>query len=399
MDEHSFGTSLGRERYVQISSAGTAGAVAARTYRVTDWGGWVVLVLLAGIFLATGISIRAALHAQHPILGDGAVFVAGGVALAWAALYYSLRVSVHAVISSEGLALVHGSWQHVIPWRDVVRLSEWTTLTDGIRYRWLALWAANGTRLQVRQDLVGDFDAFRSDLLAHLDAPAIPPAAITDLNQPMYLTADLRRTINSYGALMVIGIAGGVMMLAFLPGIAIADLVVVGLGVVAFLVALGIIFFRQHITVSSAGVQTRRATFSRTIAWAAMYALERDHGTGLRGAAGILGRGLVMLLFRIDRRSVVVPGMERSHSTITIRGNSGERIRIREESYHHPEWLRARLRAEVAALQAAAAPIAPTVQPLPQTGPLAPDAVLPPDPLETSTLWLRESAEFDPFRQ
>jgi hypothetical protein len=387
---------------VQISSAtekSAADAVAPRAYRVTDWGGWIVLVLLAGVFLATGISIRAALHGQHPTLGDGAVIVAGGVALLWAALYYSLRVSVHAVITSEGLALVHGPWRHMIPWRDVVRLSEWTTLTDGIRYRWVALWAANGTRLQVRQDLVGDFDAFRRDLLAHLDAPILPPAAITDLDQPMRVTADLRRAINLYGIVMVVGIAGGVTMLAFLPGVFIADLVVVGIGILAFLVALGIFLFRQRIAVSREGVQARRAVFSRTIAWAAMYALERDHGTGMRGALGILGRGLVMILFRIDRRSVVVPGRDRSHSTISIRGNSGERIRIHEEHYHHPEWLRARLRAEVAALQAAAAPIAPTVQPLPKTGPLPPDAALPPDPLETSTLWLRESAEFDPFRQ
>jgi len=373
--------------------------MAPRSYRVIDWGGWIVLVGLAAVFLGTGISVRLALHAHHPILGDLAVIIAGLVALAWAALYYSLRVSVHAIIASEGLTIAHGAWRHMIAWRDVVRMSEWTTLTEGIRYRWIALWSVNGTRLQVRQDLVSNFDLFRSDLLGHLDAAHELPPSVTDLDQPLLMQADLSRDITQWGMLMAIGVISGVLMVSFLPGVFVLDAIVLGLGVLAFVIALGIFLFRQNVTVSGDGVQARRGPFRRIITWAAMYGLERDHGTGLRGALGILGRGMVMILFRIDRRSAVVPGAERSHSTIFIRGNSGERIRIREEQYHHPEWLRARLRAEVAALQAAAAPIAPRVQPLPKTGPLAPDLVLPPDPLEASTLWLRESAEFDPFRQ
>ncbi len=382
-----------------ISSATPAVELAPRSYRVIDWGGWIVLIGLAAVFLGTGISVRAALHPHHPLLGDLAVLVAGLVALVWSALYYSLRVSVHAVISSEGLTIAHGPWQHMIAWRDVARMSEWQTLTDGIRYRWIALWSINGTRLQVRQDLVNNYDLFRSDLLGHLDAPRELPESVTNLDQPLFMQADLSRAITLLGTLTAIGVIGGGLMLAFLPGVFALDLVVLGLGALAFFFALGIFLFRQSVMVSGEGVQAQRGPFRRLITWEAMYGLERAHGTGLRGALGILGRGLLMILFRIDRRSAVVPGAERSYSTIFIRGNSGERIRIREEHYHHPEWLRARLRAEVAALQAAAAPIAPRVQPLPKTGPLAPDVVLPPDPMEASTLWLRESAEFDPFRQ
>lgn len=383
---------------VLMTSATQAQVGAARSYRVTDWSGWIFLVFLAAVFVGTGISVRLAVQAHHPVLGDLALVVAAAIALLWAALYYSLRVSVHAIISDEGLALVHGPWRHMVAWRDVVRMSEWTTLTEGIRYQWIAVWAANGTRLQVRQDLVDDFAAFRSDLLRHLDEPQEPPAIITDLDHPLNLTADLSRAISQLAVAMVIGLVGGVLMVSFLPNVLVLDAIVLGLGILAFLAALGTFLLRQHISISRDGVQARRGPFTRAISWAAMYALERDHGTGLRGAVGILGRGLLMILFRLDRRSGVVPGHTRSHSTIFVRGNSGERIRIREEQYHHPEWVRARLRAEVAALHAAAAPIAPTVQPLPKTGPLPPDVVLPPDPLETSTFWLRESAEFDPFR-
>jgi hypothetical protein len=348
--------------------------------------------------MGTGIFIRAATHDKYPLVGDLAVVVAGLITLAWAALYYSLRVSVHAVLASDGLSLVHGPWQHTIAWRDVVRMSEWMTLTEGIRYQWIALWSANGTRLQIRQDLVTDYPAFRRDLLQHLDTPHEPPAVVSDLTQPLVMTSDLSRAISNWGVVAALGVIIGVLLLVSLPNVVVIGVFVVALGVVAFGVALGLVLFRQTITVSNEGVQARRGPFGKTITWAAMYALERFNGSGLRGALGILGRGVIMILFRVDRRSAVVPGERRSHSLITIRGNSGERIRIHEEVYHHPEWLRARLRAEVAALQAAAKPLAPQVQPLPKTGPLAPGTVLPPDPLETSTLWLRESGAADPFR-
>ena len=384
---------------MQTTSAPAQTVAETRTYRVTDWVGWAVLVMVAAIFLATGISIRLSLLAQQPIWGDVAVIIAGIVALLWASLYYSLRVSVHAIIASDGLSIAHGPWRHMIAWRDVVRMSEWTTLTEGIRYQWIALWSATGTRLQVRHDLVTNYAEFRRDLLQHLDSPQEPPIMVSDLQQPFVMTSDLSRSISLWSALMVIGIISGVLLLSFLPGIVIVDSIVLGLGMLAFFMALRLYLFRQTITVQNDGVQAQRGSFRRAISWAAMYGLERAHSSSLRGAVAILRRGVIMILFRVDRRSVVVPGADRSHSVIIIRGNSGESIRIHEEHYHHPEWLRARLRAQVAALHAAAAPISPQVQPLPKTGPLAPGTVLPPDPLEASTLWLRESGEIDPFRQ
>jgi hypothetical protein len=374
-------------------------ATGGRVYRVMDWGGWIVLVLLAAIFVGTGIFIRQAVHAHHPVLSDAILLGSFALTFIWALLYYSLRVSVHAMITSEGLTLVHGPWRHVAFWRDVTRLSEWTSLTEGIRYQWIAVQTANGTRLQVRQDLVPDFAAFRSDLLTHLAELIVPPDSVTDLSLPLVMTSDVSRLVTLWGMVMTAGIIGGVLLISFLPDLLIIGGVVLAIGVLSFGIALGTMIFRQSVTVSREGIETRRGPLRRHLAWAAVYALEREPGSGLRGTLGILGRGVLMILFRVDRRSVVVPGAERSLSAINVRGNSGEHVRLREASYHHPEWLRQRLRLQVAALHAAATPAAPRVKPLPQTGPLSPDAVLPPDPMETSTLWLRESGEFDPFRQ
>ncbi len=384
---------------MQASPVTVAQATGARAYRVMDWGGWIVLVALSGIFAGTGIFIRQALHGYHPLLSDAMLLGSFALALVWAILYYSLRVSVHAVITSEGLALVHGPWRHVALWRDVTRVSEWTALTEGIRYQWIAVQTANGTRLQVRHDFVPDFSAFRSDLIARLAEPVTPPQSVTDLDTPLVMASDVSRLVTLWGMIMTAGIISGVLLISFLPDLLIVGIAVVAIGVLSFIAALGTMLFRQSVIVSREGIETRRGPVHKRLTWAAMYALEREPGSGLRGTLGILGRGFLMIFFRVDRRSAVVPGAERSLSIIRVRGNSGEQVRLREAYYHHPEWLRARLRLQVAALHAAPVPVAPRVQPLPQTGPLAPDAVLPPDPLETSTLWLRESGEFDPFHQ
>ncbi len=364
-----------------------------------DWGGWAVLLALGGVFVGTGFTVRLAVHTAHPIWGDVVLLGACLLALAWAALYYSLRVSAHAVVSEEGFALVHGPWRHFIAWREVARLSEWTMLTEGIRYDWIALWSANGGRLQLRADLVSRFGELRQAILAHLDEPHEPPAIIADLDHPLLLRSDPSRAVAQWGVWAAIGVISGALLALFLPNLLVIGVVLLALGVGALCAMVAAFALRQSVTVSRAGVEVRRGPWRKALTWEGMYALERAHGNGLRGAASILRRGLVLLLFRVDHRCVILPGAERSHSVITVRGNSGERIRLREDRYHHPEWLRARLRAEVAALRAAEVPLAQQVQPLPKTGPLSPGTQLPPDPIDASasTLWMRESIGMDPF--
>ena len=386
---------------MDIASAPVAGATKARTFRAMDWSGWAVLVVLAGVFVGTGITIRLALHVRHPLLGDVVVLGAAILALIWATLYYSLRVSAHVVASEEGFALVHGPWRHFIAWREVARMSEWTMLSEGIRYNWIALWSANGGRLQIREDLVGTFGELRKTILTYLDDPQDAPPIVADLDQSLVMGSDPARAIALWGIGAATALIGGALLMLFLPNLFIVNSVILGLGALAVVMMVSAFALRQTVTVSRTGIQARTGPFAKALTWEGMYALERAQGSGLRGAVDILGRGMVLLLFRVDRRCVILPGAERSHSIITVRGNSGERIRIREDRYHHPEWLRARLRAEVAALRAAAVPLATKVQPLPQTGPLAPGTPLPPDPLEASasTLWMRESIGLDPFNQ
>lgn len=380
------------------TAAPTVTANGTRIYRSTDWGGWVVLTLLASLFIGTGITIRAALEPAHPTAGGLAVVIGGLIALAWAAIFYSFRVSTHAAVTQEGITVVHGPWRHHIAWRDVERVAEWSEVNDGIRYQWLALWSIDGTRLQVREDLPGEFSMFRNDVLSQIAEPHPIPDMVTDLAHPLAMRSDRSPALSLWSIGMAIGLIGGGLMFRYLPEILLINIGILVGGALCLLNTLRLLIIRQDVMIGGEGLQVREG-FNRTkITWAAMYGMERDPGKGLRGVVGILTRGLVMILFRIDRRSVVVPGEARTHGIITIRGNSGEHIRIQEIHFRHPEWLRARLRAEVEAMRQTASPVAAHISPLPPTGKLRQDITLPPDFMETSTLWMRESGETDLLR-
>jgi hypothetical protein len=376
--------------FVGISSAQFQTRRDRRVYQTTDWGGLVVLVVLAAVFMGTGLTIRSSLYNNgHPEAGDIAALIAGGIALVWGLLYLAFRVSVRAVVSPAGFALWHGWWRHTISWRDMARFSEWQAVQDSIRYRWLALWSVDGMRLQVREDLAGDFAGLRAEILRYLAEPARTPPDYDDLSKPLAMTERTAPLVAGWLVAAVIFISAGALTIAFLTTVQVVGIVFLAAGGLCTLIALLRGLLRQTVTVGPEGVSTRRGTLVSRMSWTATYGLHRDRRLARGGVLPLMARALVMVLYRLDSRSGVVLGRTRAQSVITVRGNSGERILIVERRYDHPEWLRGRLRAEVAALQARAE--APPISPLPPTGPLAPGVVLPPDPAENSeTLWSRE---------
>jgi len=368
-------------------------------YQTRDLMGWGVLILLTIIFIATAISIHNSLMAnRHPVVAQIALLSGVFIAFIWAGLAYSFRVSVRVILSSFGIIMVHGPWRHQISWHDVVRVSEWTELHDGIPHLWLALWSVDGTRLQVEQGLVGDFAVFRADVMDRLAHTQAAPSLALDLEHPLVMTEDLGSRLTVWQVLTVTFGLFGTFMLAFLPSLHFIGLILVGCGAITLLFLIVTATLRREVMIGPTGIATARGPFKIRIPWDEMYELDRAKDDRTSGVLGILGRGVILLLFRIDTRSGVALGTTKVYSRIDIRGGSGVHMIIHEQYFQHPEWLRARLRAEVQALHVrAATPI--RVAPLTPTGPLAAGTVLPPEPIEgDSALWLRESSEFDPFR-
>ncbi|HKD77509.1 MAG TPA: hypothetical protein VKB76_18530, partial [Ktedonobacterales bacterium] len=283
---------------MRISAARPVQATSRRVYYTIDWGGWMLLVVLTAIVLATGLSIRAGLYGAHyQAAGDVAMVIAGGIALLWSGFLFSFRVTSRAIITSDGLTIVHGAWRHQIPWTDVERVSEWSTMTDGMREHWMALWSIDGMRLQIRQDLVGNYAKFRTDVMRSLAGYQTPPDSVTDLEHPLVLIEDRAVQISGWGTLAGVCGVSGLLIWEFLPHIAPLGAVLAASGGVCLVVTLGLALFRQKLIIGAMGVVSRRGISTQHIPWGAMYGLSRGESYGTGGAAGILLRGLIMIFF------------------------------------------------------------------------------------------------------
>jgi hypothetical protein len=370
------------------------------TYHTIDWLGWGALILLTAILLFTGTSIRAGLvNNHHPVLGEWALLIFGAIALAWIVIFLSFRVLVRVITSPERVTIAHGPWRHHIAWSDVTRVSEWSAMQDGIPGEWIAIWSVEGMRLQVRQDLVGDFHLFRNDLMHHLTAISGVPPEVTNIAQPLIVEEDTEGPMTTWLSMAAISAISGLGIWFSLPLFRLLGILIIILAIISLLMAAITYFFHQQLIISPEGIGTVHGPFRTHISWDEVYSLEREKDQRRGGVLGILGRGLLMILYRLDRRSGVVLGPIRPHSTICVRGGSAVKMTVQERHYRHPEWIRARLRVEIDAMYARAKPQQPPrITPLAKTGPLEPGTTLP-DPVEgDSALWLRESAEFDPFR-
>lgn len=368
-------------------------------YWTFDVIGWGILVFFSAILAFTGRSVHAGLlNAGLPFLADMSAILVCIIVIIWLLFFGSFRPLKFLVTTPDRLIMSHGPWRHVMLWRDIARVSEWSVVQDHMTHHWIAVWSADGMRIQIRSDLVGDFAAFRSDVLRRLARAGTMPDAITNVDTTLTVTEDVIARILLQGTYsLILILLGAFLLLATSQDIFGIISMIIGGGI--FLLLPGVWWFRMHIAISSQGIGMARGPFHTVLQWQDIYALQRSPDARRGGILSILGRGLLLLLFRIDRRSGIVFGAMRQYSIIELSGNSGVDIRIHERNFIHPEWIRARLRAEVEMINHQVSTKSRTVEPLPKTGPLAPGTVLPPDPIEgDSTLWLRESMGTDPFR-
>lgn len=132
-------------------------------YYVPRMGDWLLLGILVVIFLGNGVYIWLKMGANSH--GGRAIFF--GLLLLcvlWAAIVYTFKLSVCVRVGPQGMSVVRGPWRTELAWRDVARLTERTQLRDGQRFRWLVALARDGRRMQIRDDMVLDYQRFRVEV-------------------------------------------------------------------------------------------------------------------------------------------------------------------------------------------------------------------------------------------
>ncbi len=386
-----------------MNSSITARQIRTNIYRKTDVAGWSfsaagLIALAAGAFVT-----RNEMLALRQPEAATALFVFFAMC-AGLFLFFALqiRLLISIVTTPYEIILKHGLWRFHIPWQHVSGVSEWSSLRDSAWTRWIALWSADGTKLQIRENAAQDFQQLRSDILRRVALNTPTPRETSDLAAQFMATETSKRP-----AEWMFTAAGYLLYAGLIVWFALQNLSVwseVCFAVAAIFGLYGLYRWNVHseITINRDGIGMKRGLMRTFIAWNDIYDVQRNEGERSHNIFATIGRTILMLIIRISRKTGFTFGSYHTGSKIIISGGSGVSIKILENRFEHPEWIRARLRAEIDALTARAASAsasARVIKPLAKTGPLEKTDMLPPEPTEGgSALWLRESFGYDPYK-
>lgn len=132
-------------------------------YHASHSGEWFLLGLLVVVLLGNGLFVWHQVGSnQH--LGRAVFFGLVLLCILWAAIVYTFKLSVGVRVGPHGVSIVRGPWRTELPWREVARLVERVQVVNGQRYRWVVVLARDERRLQVREDMVADYQKFRVDV-------------------------------------------------------------------------------------------------------------------------------------------------------------------------------------------------------------------------------------------
>jgi hypothetical protein len=132
-------------------------------YHAPRTGDWFLLGLLVVVLLGNGLFVWHQVGSnQH--LGRAVFFGLVLLCILWAAVVYTFKLSVGVRVGPHGVSIVRGPWRTELPWREVARLVERVQVVNGQRYRWVVVLARDERRLQVREDMVADYQRFRMDI-------------------------------------------------------------------------------------------------------------------------------------------------------------------------------------------------------------------------------------------
>lgn len=132
-------------------------------YHASRTGDWFLLGLLVVVLLGNGLFVWHQVGSnQH--LGRAVFFGLVLLCILWGAIVYTFKLSVGVRVGPHGVSIVRGPWSTELPWREVARLVERVQVVNGQRYRWVVVLARDERRLQVREDMVADYQRFRADV-------------------------------------------------------------------------------------------------------------------------------------------------------------------------------------------------------------------------------------------
>jgi hypothetical protein len=301
---------------------------------------WLWLGIFALVVLGCGAWVWAQLGWESDA-GRAVFFGALLLALLWATLIYTFKLSVSVAVGPRGLSLVRGPWRTELTWAEVGRLVERAKVSNGQRFRWLVALARDGRELRIREDMVSYYERFRLEVYGRYQLWEDHGGTWgTTVGGPFSATEEVFNIevwwLIGAGATLL----PGLYFTLLIPNGLILGLTLIFCALLCLGMAMRTWLSRQTYTVDGQEVSARRPFSETTLAWSEVRRVERVRSQArLLYRIGILfGHILLLLAARADSRVESFEWSPRVPEFLVIRG-MGRQIRIHLHRLARPDEL------------------------------------------------------------
>jgi hypothetical protein len=291
-----------------------------------------------------GIGLRVwAQLGWSDVVGRAVFFGLALLALYWATIVYTFKLSLALRVGPQGMAIVRGPWRTELRWSEITRLMERPQNVGGRRYRWVVALARDGRRIQAREDALLDYERFRREVYERYrlwrdhggtwgSTGGGPFVAHESVGEEMRWWAIL-------GLLIALP---GIYCALLLPGAQIAGYVLLAVAILCIARVIIAYLRRRVYSVDGKMIQSRGLLQRTELAWREVVKVERAQSRA-GGAILILvgvGRFLLRAVSRSDSGIRGFAWSPRAPEYLTLRGG-GRQVRVRLHHLTHPEELAA----------------------------------------------------------
>ncbi len=300
-----------------------------------------LLGLLVAVLLGNGLYVWHQRGADDHI-GRAVFFGLALFCVYWTAAVYTFKLSLGIHVGPHGLSIVRGPWRTELAWSETGRLVERTEATNGRRYRWVVALAYDGRRLQVREDMVADYQQFRVEVYERYRLWQDHGGTWgTNGGGPFTARDRIGGEVRWWLVGASIFLLPALYFLILLPEVTLAGPVLLLLAILCCVMVARAVLRRQRYTIDSRMMESRRLLRKPLrLGWREIARVERArHAASLLMEVGtVVGRLVMMIAARTDGRARSFAWRPRVPEYLILRGG-GRQIRVRLHRLARPDEL------------------------------------------------------------
>ena len=302
-------------------------------------GDWLLLGVVVVGLLANGLYVWHQLGPANDQTGRAIFFGLALLAAFWAALVFTFKLSACVRVGAHSMSIVRGPWHTELAWAQVARLVERVQVVNQRRLRWVVAVARDGRSLQVREDMVTDYGAFRVEVWERYRLWRDHGGTWGTTGGGPFTARETASSQTAWwGILGVAALLPGLYFSLVLTDLGIVGPILVAVAAVCSVFALRAVLRRRTYTVDAKAIQSRQLARTTRLAWRDVKKIERTRRSfgGVTELSIRLGRAVLSVAVRGDSRVESFDWSPRVPEYLILRG-AGRQVRIRLHRLARPD--------------------------------------------------------------